>query len=319
MSHLKKAKQPKQCYYPDSKVHGAYMGPTCVLSDSYGPHVGPRNLVIRVSFLANLGLDWRNNMSSWPIWLLYIIYLFCWYSQWHVTHHVYAFNKMYPIHIWYRHWPQIIDPWEMWQNFAQFELCPLDIAVACICVYVCPHVCVCVSQLWPSSSLNSPVHLSCPSGSSSLVEGLIRLLPVVDYFHFVIQSHYCRSIIVWSLIADLLTAGAPTQKVGTMLKALEWMCWHMTDDCSLKKYFSYIFLWWCPSVYHTCFTIFLSSYHHEIFRRYGQWQIWCPCRSRSEIKGQGVKTNFVTIWPFPDCYFTLNSQATKFYTNFKVV
>ena len=98
-------------------------------------------------------------------------------------------------------------------------------------------MCVCVSQLWPSSSLNSPVHLSCPSGSSSLVEGLIRLLPVVDYFHFVIQSHYCRSGHVLSLIGDLLTAGAPTQKVGTMLKALEWMCWHMTDDCSLKKYF----------------------------------------------------------------------------------
>ena len=35
-------------YYPDSKVHGANMGPTWVLSAPYGPHVGPMNLVIRV-------------------------------------------------------------------------------------------------------------------------------------------------------------------------------------------------------------------------------------------------------------------------------
>ena len=34
--------------YPDSKVHGANMGPTCVLSAPGGPHVGPINLDIRV-------------------------------------------------------------------------------------------------------------------------------------------------------------------------------------------------------------------------------------------------------------------------------
>ena len=32
---------------PDSKVHGANMGPTWVLSAPYGPHVGPMNLAIR--------------------------------------------------------------------------------------------------------------------------------------------------------------------------------------------------------------------------------------------------------------------------------
>ena len=32
---------------PDSKVHGAYMGPTWVLSAPDGPHVGPMNLAIR--------------------------------------------------------------------------------------------------------------------------------------------------------------------------------------------------------------------------------------------------------------------------------
>ena len=34
--------------YPDSKVHGANMGPTWVLSVPDGPHIGPMNLAIRV-------------------------------------------------------------------------------------------------------------------------------------------------------------------------------------------------------------------------------------------------------------------------------
>ena len=35
--------------FPDSKVHGANMGPTWVLSAPDGPHVGRMNLVIRVA------------------------------------------------------------------------------------------------------------------------------------------------------------------------------------------------------------------------------------------------------------------------------
>ena len=31
----------------DSKIHGANMGPTWVLSATDGPHVGPTNLAIR--------------------------------------------------------------------------------------------------------------------------------------------------------------------------------------------------------------------------------------------------------------------------------
>ena len=34
-------------YVPDSKVHGANMGPTWVLSAPDGPHVSPMNLAIR--------------------------------------------------------------------------------------------------------------------------------------------------------------------------------------------------------------------------------------------------------------------------------
>ena len=42
-------KRPQKAYeFPDSKVHGANMEPTSVLSAPNGPHVGPTNLAIRV-------------------------------------------------------------------------------------------------------------------------------------------------------------------------------------------------------------------------------------------------------------------------------
>ena len=62
----------------------------------------------------------------------------------------------------------------------------------------------------------------------------------------------------------------------------------------------------CPSVRpfvgHTFLTMFPSSYHHEIFRSYYQWQKWCACkRTRSEVKDQGHRgqnpTRFRTITP----------------------
>ena len=37
--------------YPDSKIHGANIGPTWVLSAPRGPHVDPMNLAIRVNHL----------------------------------------------------------------------------------------------------------------------------------------------------------------------------------------------------------------------------------------------------------------------------
>ena len=53
-----------------------------------------------------------------------------------------------------------------------------------------------------------------------------------------------------------------------------------------------------PSVRHTFLTMFPSSYHHEIFRSYYQWQKWRPCkRSRSEVKGQGHRGHNPTL-PF---------------------
>ena len=68
---------------PDSKIHGANMGPNWVLSAPDGPHVGPRNLVIRAVFakarlIASLSPGWilpssdytfrrsnRHSVASW--------------------------------------------------------------------------------------------------------------------------------------------------------------------------------------------------------------------------------------------------------------
>ena len=55
------------------------------------------------------------------------------------------------------------------------------------------------------------------------------------------------------------------------------------------------------SVCHTFLTMFPSSYHHEIFRSYYQWQKWHPCkRSRSKVKVTEVTTQlnrFRTVTP----------------------
>ena len=64
----------------------------------------------------------------------------------------------------------------------------------------------------------------------------------------------------------------------------------------------------CSSVFHTFLTLLPSSYHHEIFRSYYQWQKSCPCkRSGSEVKGQGLRGQN-PIWPFPDHNSSLNSH-----------
>ena len=39
----------------DSKIHGANMGPTWVLSSPSGPHVGPMNLAV---------WDWRQQLTA---------------------------------------------------------------------------------------------------------------------------------------------------------------------------------------------------------------------------------------------------------------
>ena len=50
---------------PDSKVHGANMGPTWVLSAPDGPHVGPMNLAIREVMAWNRGAQIRRKHVIW--------------------------------------------------------------------------------------------------------------------------------------------------------------------------------------------------------------------------------------------------------------
>ena len=59
-------KDPAGNKSPDSKVHGANMGPTWILSAPDGPHVGPVNLAIRVNIGWGNGLlPKRREVSSW--------------------------------------------------------------------------------------------------------------------------------------------------------------------------------------------------------------------------------------------------------------
>ena len=48
--------------YPESKVHGANMGPIWVLSAPDGPHVGPMNLAIRVSVVKKRLSNYKNRV-----------------------------------------------------------------------------------------------------------------------------------------------------------------------------------------------------------------------------------------------------------------
>ena len=43
---------------PDSKVHGANMGPTWVLSAPDGPHVGPMDLAVKDYLFQHVGPLW---------------------------------------------------------------------------------------------------------------------------------------------------------------------------------------------------------------------------------------------------------------------
>ena len=46
--HAEYFEYEKPCMYPDSKDHGANMGPAWILSALGGPHAGPMKLAIRL-------------------------------------------------------------------------------------------------------------------------------------------------------------------------------------------------------------------------------------------------------------------------------
>ena len=58
--------------YPDSKVHGANMGPIWGRQDPGGPHVGPMNFVIWVSYPTRLLELWASMSNCTdPLWREY--------------------------------------------------------------------------------------------------------------------------------------------------------------------------------------------------------------------------------------------------------
>ena len=80
-----------------------------------------------------------------------------------------------------------------------------------------------------------------------------------------------------------------------------WMKFLAATKQLYKWYFPSVRPSVCPSVRHTFLTMFPSSYHHEIFRSYYEWQKWRPCkRSRSKVKVTEVTTQlyrFQTVTP----------------------
>ena len=52
---------PLAWYYPDSKVHGANMGPIWGQQDPVGPHVGPMNFAVWVPFRNPRGHSYKYN------------------------------------------------------------------------------------------------------------------------------------------------------------------------------------------------------------------------------------------------------------------
>ena len=68
---------PSRQHFPDSKVHGANMEPTWVLSVPGGPHVCPINLAVRVNDIWYhwYGMAWRDMLMQWYKWYHRYIYI----------------------------------------------------------------------------------------------------------------------------------------------------------------------------------------------------------------------------------------------------
>ena len=64
----------KYCYAPDSKVHGANIGPIWVLSAPDRPHVGPMNLTIRGVYFTITQGSWGTQQGPVSIFSSPILY-----------------------------------------------------------------------------------------------------------------------------------------------------------------------------------------------------------------------------------------------------
>ena len=147
------------------------------------------------------------------------------------------------------------------------------------------------------SQINMAIFFSIQAPLLNLVEGDIYLLQPIHLFVFTICSsmkkqNHAHFIIFYSWQIHF--------KFGTPIpyhaKMFCMFCF-LAATKQLYEWFSpsvrpSVCPSVCPSVRlsvrHTFLTMFLSTYHHEIFRSYYQRQKWRPCkRWRSEVKGQG--------------------------------
>ena len=80
LKNTNKCMASRQCTFPNSKVHGANMGPTWVLSAPDGPHVGLMILAIWVVLRDGIGLS--NLSNEKPDIVLREISVHCWHCTW---------------------------------------------------------------------------------------------------------------------------------------------------------------------------------------------------------------------------------------------
>ena len=121
-----------QLQYPDSKVHGANMGPTWVMLSPVGPHVGPMNLAIWDAS------DKRQSSYAGTIITTTHLFSFRWVSQegsWSTTDvNRRCYGKQWPLSAWIsdhmpcKVWNEIIYPFpnckgctvEVWERVSNF-------------------------------------------------------------------------------------------------------------------------------------------------------------------------------------------------------
>ena len=114
----------------------------------------------------------------------------------------------------------------------------------------------------------------------------------------------------WELMSHPDPAVLP---VGT-LHYLEWF-WVSRRIFIYSHHNTFAFSLRRPSVRHTFLIMFPSSYHHEVFRSYYQWQKWCQCkRSRSKVKVTEVMTPFSRFWTVTPVWLAMKLQWNDAYS-----
>ena len=106
-----------------------------------------------------------------------------------------------------------------------------------------------------NSSLNSPMAMKC----CTKLETAKKRCPIV------FQGHPSNFKVTWDKTSPILTQIGCFRTIGRsqLSNPSDLPCLAATKQ---------LYKWYFPSVCHTFLTMFPSSYHHEIFRSFYQWQ-----------------------------------------------